>query len=194
MRLPIDGAVLAGGQSQRMGSPKELLVLPEQVTFLGRARRILSEALSGTIWVSRPYGFVPETIFDVPDTRAHRGPLSGILEVLSRASSPMVAVLAVDLPNVPVTLWSLLYDAWRARPDSGVVYPVAGDDTQPLAALWSRAAIPAIAASLGDDRVPKVIDVVRALNPTHVLLQDREWLANINTPDDLTRISRRWHA
>ncbi len=194
MRLPIDGAILAGGQSRRMGTPKESLLLTEQVTFLRHAHRILSEALSGAVWISRPYGFIPETVFDVPDRRAHQGPLNGILEVLPRASSPVIAVLAVDLPNIPVSLWPLLYDVWCAHPESGVIYPVAGDDAQPLAALWSRSAIPIISQALGDDRVPKVMDVVQNLNPTRVFLKDREWLLNVNTPDDLNVLWRRWHA
>lgn len=181
--LPMDGIVLAGGQSRRMGrSKEELLVLG--TTLLERARRTLAAICAGTVWVSRPYGYVSKDSTDVPDPVPARGPLVGIAQGLAQTQQDLMAVLAVDLPNVTPALFEQLYTAWEACPTCDVVYARAlGGRDQPLAAIWHRRATPRLNDALSSGQVPRVLDVIERLS-TGVVETEPEVLFNLNTPEE----------
>lgn len=188
MRLAIDGAVLAGGQSRRMGEPKEALLLPDDTTLLAHARNVLRAAVSGTVWVSRAYGQSPAHPWDIADASPDRGPLSGLATVLNVAQSPVVAILAVDLPCVPPELFSQLYQRFESHPEALIVYPRSLRDHQPLAALWRTDALSILKEALTGTRVPRLFDVVQRLRPQVVDVDHPEWLTNVNTPEDWNKM------
>lgn len=183
MRLAIDGAVLAGGQSRRIGQPKESLQLPSGTTLLDHARNVLGQAVSGTVWVSRAYGQRSTEPWDIADTSPDRGPLGGLATVLTVARSPVTAVLAVDLPCVPPELFFQLYQRLERHPDALIAYPRSPRDHQPLAALWRSDALLILNQAL-TGRVPRLLDVVRQLRPQVVDIDHPEWLTNVNTRED----------
>jgi molybdopterin-guanine dinucleotide biosynthesis protein A len=124
-------------------------------------------------------GLVP-----VPDEHPGAGPLGGVLTALHRAPTPVVAVLACDLPGARAAGVAAVVEALAARADAEVAVPVV-DGRRALAhAAWRRSAAPGVAAafasgerSLGGalDRLPVV--EVPGLDPA--------WLADADVPEDL---------
>lgn len=87
-RVNMNGFVLAGGLSSRMGRDKCLLDWHGR-TLLSHMVHLLSTAADPVRIIGRE---------EFPDTVAGRGPLSGIATALRLSGSPMALVVAVDLP------------------------------------------------------------------------------------------------
>ncbi len=185
--LPIQGVILAGGQSRRMGQCKnDLLIDPGGPTLLKRARRTL-HSICVTVWVSRPFGYPSPTPEDLVDERPQLGPLMGIAMALAQHRQDLTCVLAVDLPGVPASLFDTLYQHWVDDPTLGVVYPGDGDGhIQPLAGLWHSKTLSAIQSFLGSGQPPRVQGVMRQL-PSKQVIVPQEYLVNLNTPEDWAR-------
>src|SRR4051812_22899580 len=104
MAFPFSAVVLAAGHSTRMGRDKALLEIDGQPLWR-RQRDILAEAGAAEIFLSaRPEqswtrdakGFTAL----IHDALPNCGPLVGITAAVERATHPLVAVLAIDLPNI----------------------------------------------------------------------------------------------
>ncbi len=139
----MDGFILAGGLSSRMGSTKSEVML-DGVRFIDRAVNALSDVSSGRIHI------VGGTSLDtlrrarlVPDTKlSHNdyslgGPIIGIYTALLAATTNRIAVLACDLPLVTSEVFLKLADArWR---NFDAVVPIQHDGfAQPLCAIYQR--------------------------------------------------------
>ncbi|PSR21899.1 MAG: molybdopterin-guanine dinucleotide biosynthesis protein MobA [Sulfobacillus acidophilus] len=184
--VPCDGVVLAGGASRRMGQSKAELLTGSGQTLLDRAVSVLQRAIAGTVWISRPYSYSAVSARDLVDDRPSAGPLVGIAQALQASQYALVAVLAVDLPLVPDSLFTQMYERWSTHCGLAVVYPQSGSISQPLAALWHRRALPTIEEALKNDRPWPVQKVVSRLSSEHIEVP-LDILTNINTPHDWTR-------
>lgn len=147
--LNLSGAVLAGGQSSRMGRDKASLPCGDE-TLLARQLRLLAE-LGVT---DRLVSLASAATVPTPDATAARlvldalpglGPLGGIAAVLAAARHDSVLVLAVDLPALDTAFLREL--AAQASPDRGVV-PVRDGRFEPLAAIYPRRALAEVQARL----------------------------------------------
>src|SRR5690349_20728578 len=113
--LKFSGAVLAGGESQRMGRDKALLQIDGE-TLLARQVRLLKAAGASEVIISqhpkrpRPISQLPTDVRLVWDTGSFEdcGPIAGISAVLQGAEFPLIAVVAVDLPFVTAAWWNRL--------------------------------------------------------------------------------------
>ncbi len=135
--------LLAGGRSTRMGRDKATLLIDGQQLWqrqLDKLRALRPRELFISGRRDGPYaGAGCEIIEDaVPDL----GPLGGVAAALSRAESPLVLVLAVDLPAMTVEFLSDLLRAGRS------VVPQNADYFEPLAAVYPASALPIAAALL----------------------------------------------
>lgn len=139
------GLILAGGDSRRMGRDKAALELDGQ-TLLDRAIALM-QGLFPQVLVSvrRPRGDV--ALPQVLDEQPEAGPLAGLCAGLSKAETPWVFALAVDMPFLgPEAIRALA--AWRGRCEA--VVPVVENIPQPLAAYYAASALPALRATLAD--------------------------------------------
>ena len=105
----IDGIVLAGGLSSRMGRDKALL--PWQGgTLLRHMRDLLLQAGAQRVWVSGDY-----PAFDgIPDQVARCGPLGGLYSVVRRMPDGLAWVVPVDTPRLTPELLQRLGEGPRA--------------------------------------------------------------------------------
>ncbi len=176
-----EGLVLAGGRSQRMGQDKAALSIAHHLTLLDHARDILEHTVSGPVYISRPYHWPNPTSLDLVDATDNQGPLSGILQGLKACRKSWLAVLAVDCPNANPTLYEMLYKARNST--TMAIVPRYGQIWQPLVSLWSPSLIPMVEGQLklGQRRVGSALPerVTRLVD-----IEDVQWLANLNTPDD----------
>lgn len=199
--MNFSAALLAGGRSSRMGRDKafldwqgrplwrvqleKLLALqPAQLFLAAREEQNFAAELSMA-------GFDSSVTLlnDPPDEDC--GPIAAIERCVERAADSLL-VLAVDMPLMTSDFLreSLLSQAADGR---GVVARV-GDAFEPLAAVYSRRALPffqealvcesfalqPLIRRLGDAGVASVIDLPR---------ENEILFANVNTPASLLRLS-----
>jgi molybdopterin-guanine dinucleotide biosynthesis protein A len=186
----LTGAVLAGGQSRRMGRDKA--VLPhEGRPMWERQAGVLQEAGAGVIAIVRqpgqpPLG-LPESVALWHDTVTDAGPLAGLHAALTQCRTRLLAVLAVDMPRIDAWWFQWLgsycgsaVGAMACRPDG---------THEPLAAIYPREALAEVAARLpGADRSLQSLAaalVSRNLLRRVPLPAGELWrVANWNTPGD----------
>jgi len=187
--LEVEGFILVGGSSSRMGTDKAALTLGER-NFVERIRaalaavtervRLVGSSASGARW--------PQ-LHTVPDVHVKWGALGGLHAALAACRDEWAAVVACDLPFVTGELFVRLA---ALRENFEAVVPVQADGRrQPLCALYRAAACREVAERLisQNERRPRaLLNVVntRAVPFTQLSdLDDAErFFININTPVD----------
>lgn len=177
------GAVLAGGSGRRIGGGKAVVELHGR-PLVSYPVGVLQAALGEVAIVAKadtelpPMPGVP--IWTEPGEPRH--PLTGIVHALESAGGRSVLVAAGDLPFLTAALVRRVADAEaHGRP---AVVPRAGGRLQPLLARYEASARAALAEAL--DRHPGALtEVVAALRPQVLDVDDDEAFFNVNLPEDL---------
>jgi molybdenum cofactor guanylyltransferase len=170
-------AVLAGGRSRRMGSPKALVELGGR-PLLAWALAAAQDAGLEAVVVAKPGSALPPLdvpLWPEPEQPAH--PLTGVVAALERAAPRAVVVLACDMPFVPSELIARLaaLDAVAAAPP-GEAFP----------ARYESAALPLLRAGLA--REAPLRAVLAELGPLEVASGgSAHALLGINDPETLAR-------
>ncbi|MEA3209021.1 MAG: molybdenum cofactor guanylyltransferase [Chthoniobacter sp.] len=125
----------------------------------------------------------------VPDARLGCGPIGGIEAVLRRAASPLVLVLAIDLPAMTAEFLESLLQQARAF-GSGVVPQQASGWFEPLAAAYPRSALALVEDCLRgtDHSLQHFVQRAIAAGLVRAMPLSREQLPrfhNVNAPADL---------
>lgn len=156
--MPFSAVILAGGRSSRMQRDKAFLPC-RGTTLLARQVGLVRELAPTEISISgraeADYGALGLPV--LLDRFADLGPLAGVERALAEAKSPLVLVLAVDLPDMTADFLRGL--AARCRAGRGVV-PRTAQGLEPLAALYPKAMQPLAAAALSEGR-PAMTEFVR---------------------------------
>jgi len=192
--MNFSAVILAGGKSSRMGRDKAWLEIDGQ-TLLARQIALVRELGVTEIFISgRPdadYSAFGCCILQdkFPDT----GPLAGIERALNASKSPLLLVLAVDLPEMSAALLQRL--AADCSETCGVI-PQMTARIEPLVAFYPKAAHELALARLecGDFVVKEFAGAcVRSGLARFVELPANEakYFANWNSPADLTSTIRK---
>ena len=190
--IEIEGFILAGGASSRMGADKAGLALGGE-TLVARAARALSAAAARVSVVSSREGHEVFGLPVVPDVHAGAGALGGLHAALAACRAPWALVVSCDLPFVTPELFARL--ASFAGDDCDAVAPVQPDGRQqPLCALYAARACRAAAARLleeGERRPRVLLREVRArwVFPAELsdLTRAEYFFTNVNTPAEYER-------
>jgi molybdopterin-guanine dinucleotide biosynthesis protein A len=203
------GAILAGGESRRMGRDKALLDLAGEPLWR-RQERVLREAGCTEVMIVRRPG-QPDLAPGIPhvhDTIADAGPIAGLhaaltfnltrpepacgelVELLEAACPEPVeglVVLAVDMPAIDAGWFAWLREA--CRPGRGAVARHA-DGFEPLAAIYPAEALPLLKERLRrrEFSLQGLLAALAAADCMTVLPlpeSDRPKVANWNSPQDL---------
>jgi molybdopterin-guanine dinucleotide biosynthesis protein A len=184
---PFAAALIAGGQSRRMGRDKAWIDWRGEplwrhqlgkLSELNPARLVIScreeQQLSG------PHA---EVLHDPP---GNQGPLPALARCLERAQMPVLA-LAVDMPHVTVGL--LREVAGHGAVDSGAVFQ-GSHGFEPLCAMYPAGALPLLYECLEEGNLRMQSFVQRAVEEGLLraipLSKEQEALfLNLNTPADL---------
>jgi molybdopterin-guanine dinucleotide biosynthesis protein A len=191
----IEGFILAGGASSRMGADKAHLRLGGR-TLVGRIADALG-AVAGRLSVvsSKP----DARAFGLPvvgDVYAGRGALGGLHAALADCRAPWAAVASCDLPFVTAELFARL--AASAQEGFDAVAPLQPDGRpQPLCALYARARCldEAERLILADELRPRaLLAAVRtrwlAFEELAELPGSELFFLNLNTPEDYEQAAR----
>lgn len=193
----IDGFVLAGGRSSRMGSDKARLPFPDRWPMAVHVALAMRAVCDRVAIVRRfddgpflaPDGTRLPVIFEADEGSPH--PLWGLATACAHGRTPFVAVASCDVPHFPPEGWKRLLAALpvgvggdsEATPEgavAGAVVAAHGPDRHPLIGIWPRAVGPA--AALAARR-----GIPARFFSEHAAAVDlpAPWLANVNAPIDL---------
>lgn len=191
----VEGFILAGGASSRMGADKAHLRLGGR-TLVERAAAALGGVTSKVSVVSSKPGAAAFGLPVVPDLLEGRGALGGLHAALSHATSEWAMILSCDLPFVTAALCGRLGSL--RGPGTDAVAPLQPDGRpQPLCALYARGACLHVAVELlrADELRPRaLLSRVRTrwVTPAEVagLPGSEHFFRNLNTPEDFAAALR----
>jgi molybdopterin-guanine dinucleotide biosynthesis protein A len=187
---PISCIVLAGGQSQRLGTDKAFLKIGGQVLIEGIMEKMAQIGDEVIIVTNSPqeYGYLEARL--VGDVYPGQGALGGIYSGLKAAHSHHSLVVACDMPFLDLKLLRYMI---LLSPGQDVVIPRIGGLTEPLHAIYSKGCLQPIERLLAAGGF-KIIDFfhevrVRYIEEQEIKLFDPQCLSffNINTPEDLEK-------
>jgi molybdopterin-guanine dinucleotide biosynthesis protein A len=188
----LEGFILIGGASSRMGEDKAQLRLGGR-TFVERAAHALAAVAAATRVVSSRPEHARIGLPVVADVFQNAGALGGIHAALRACRAPWAAFVSCDLPFVTGEMLAHL----AARREAGVeaVAPRQEDGRpQPLCALYARDACLPVAERMlrADERRPRaLLAEVRTrwveFAELSGLTGAENFFLNVNTPHDLAQ-------
>jgi len=182
--------VLAGGRGSRLGNEDKAAITIGGTSALDHLLKALPErvpvVVAGAERVTRrPVTFRREWPL-------YGGPVAGLASGLEVVSTPVTALLGVDMPWAGALLERLI--AEFASCDAAALVPVDGAGVrQPLCAVVRTEALRGALARLGDPRGSSLRELISLLDVHERRLSEAEtrWVDDIDTPQDLSRARSR---
>ena len=184
----MNGLLLIGGKSSRMGTDKAELVIRDGMSQKQRGLKLLSTfcenvylSTSEALSTSEPY---------ISDRFGSIGPLGAIASAQQSQPNTAWLVLACDLPMIEEVHLQNLIDARNEQKDA-VYYKSASDQNpEPLCAIWEACSAQHVTTAIKNGSYcPR--DLLKKLNGHSLEPLDLWSLANTNTPEDLIEIKTR---
>jgi len=175
-----------------MGTDKAQMVVRGEL-LVSRAVRTLSEVCAEVVVASGDGHRLDHLgLTQVADVMPDAGPLAGIAAGLAAARHPVVAVVAVDMPDISAPLLRFLAGLWDGAWDGpAALVPVVDGRWQPLHAVYARSAAPGIVSFLrgGGRSVRRALAALgaRPVEPDvwAAAVPDGRFAVNLNAPEDL---------
>jgi molybdenum cofactor guanylyltransferase len=183
-------AIMAGGQSSRMGQDKSFVpfqgrplieVVQERVTGLGAELVVITNKPDEYAYLGLPM---------YSDVYPNMGPLGGIYTAVYHARHPYTLVVACDMPWLNRDLLVYLIGL---RHQADIIVPRWDKFPEPLHAIYTKACLPPILEQLQSSQ----LKVVRFYGQVQVHFVDRPAIeqfdkdgrsfANLNTPEELSK-------
>ena len=189
-------AIQAGGESRRMGQNKALMPFlghPLIERVLERVRPIGDQIL---LTSNQPEAFAFFGLPVYPDIFPGQGSLSGLYTALSAASTPIVAVVACDMPFASLALFEYERELLLTNSSDAVV-PQSAEGFEPFHAVYRReTCLRAVrfAIDAGEKRLISWFSRanITILTAEQVRESDPGGLAfsNVNTPEEALRAEK----
>ena len=191
----IEGFILVGGQSRRMGTDKSRLTIDGQ-SFVER----IAGELAGVTNSQKIVGGHPlaagHALESVPDAFPGWGALGGVHAALSACLTPWALIVACDFPFVTSQLFARLAGL---RSNFEAVAPIQPDGIpQPLCALYRREPCLKQAEQFIKSGERKPVALLQSLQTRWVSYEElsdldgaNHFFENINTPDDYDRLGEK---
>jgi len=190
----LNGLVLAGGKSSRMGQPKDRMI------WSGKEQRYhaadLLKQFCGAVYIScrHDQAFDFDKAYNaLPDTFLNIGPMGGILSALRSQRDKAWLVIACDLPLLDHATIEFLVSN-RDPEQLATTYESPHDRLpEPLIAIWEPESYPVLLHFLGQDitcpRKVLINSKKKTIRPKYP-----NALMNVNTPTDVERASALLHS
>lgn len=174
-------AVLAGGQSRRMGRDKAFLPYGRS-TLIEETVRPLEKLFNEVLVVVSPGQDVPSLSWrTAADDVSGEGPLRGILTGLRNARNEAVFILACDAPGLSAAVVQKIAAA-SAGADIAIVVTYGGL-REPLLGVYRKSVVPDIEALLRSGE-RSILPLFGRVKMREVPFERRDIPANINTPEE----------
>jgi molybdopterin-guanine dinucleotide biosynthesis protein A len=191
-RFPqIEGFVLAGGKSSRMGRDKGLLEIAGK-PLLTRAAELLEPLAASVTLIGEPQRYSHLGLPALADRWPGEGPLGGIVTALEASRSPWCLILACDMPFLTPEWLTWLCERAVAlgNGSADAVVPESARDLEPLCAAYKTECAATLRAALTRG-VRKVTDAIAGLKleripetQWHKFSPDRSLFRNLNSWED----------
>jgi molybdopterin-guanine dinucleotide biosynthesis protein A len=190
-------AVLAGGQSRRLGQDKAMLELGglplldhvlAAAGAVGPRVVVIGRAANGLV----AHGPDARAAADyLPDDIPGRGPLGGLATALRAAGD--VLLLGCDMPLISAAVLRWLAAESDACPAADGVVPRRAGRLEPLCAVYRATCLPLAAARLAEGQgAMQAFIEAGAFEVVDLPDQFAPDLANVNTPDAWAAVARVW--
>lgn len=191
-------AIMAGGQSRRMGTDKAFVPLLGRPMIEHVLARVGKLGQADTFIVTNtpePYAYLGLPVFT--DVIPGAGSLGGIYSALVRSSTPLTCVVGCDLPLAsPVLLHHLLACAAEDAGPYDAIVPRYQGTPQGLHAIYAQTARSAIEAYIAQQRY-RIKEVLAAIHTRFVdepeyaaFAPEGDAFRNVNTPEDLAMLEQ----
>ncbi len=183
-RTGISAAILAGGKSSRMGTPKGLICIEGQ-SMISRIAEVLKPLVDEVLVIANDdlYNHCGFPVFK--DVFEEKGPVSGIHSALIHAQNDTVVILSCDVPFVSSGLIEFLL---VHKNEAEIIVPVHQGKTEPLIGVYGKSTLPSIEQCIVSGQT-KMQEILVSLQAKHIQLPDNLFseslFININTPEDL---------
>ncbi len=186
--LELEGFILVGGASSRMGRDKALLDLGGKL-FIDRIAETLAQVTASVRLVGAGQAHELSGLRNVPDVYPQWGALGGLYAALAACRTEWAAVVACDLPFVTGELFVRLA-SWSENFEA--VIPVQQDGRQqPLCALYRTTPCTRLAQELIESGGRRPRDLLQKTKTRRVAMHElsdlcgsAHFFMNVNTPED----------
>jgi molybdopterin-guanine dinucleotide biosynthesis protein A len=194
---PLDGVVLAGGSSRRLGLDKALLRFGDAPLLQIVVDRITQVCDHVVVAVDRPerYQELRLSANLVADASPGLGPISGLQSGLQASDAEHILVVACDLPFLNVELLRFMADMPRSYQ---ALVPRSEGRWQPLCAIYARSCLKVVDAmvSAGGGSIHQLLERldVQQLDEEEMRRLDPQRLSflNLNERSDLESARAIW--
>ena len=182
--------LLAGGQSRRMGTDKASLLWGGRSLWQHQLRLAAVIGSREVLISGRPDGPYSKAAPVVADEISDCGPLAGVAALLSVMQSEWLVAVAVDMPLLDGQTLRRLCDA---RQDQVGVVPIINKRSEPLAAVYPRAALPLAGRQLqsGDRSLQSFVQAAARANLVQLLPwppEHADCFRSVNTPAEFAAL------
>jgi len=184
---PPTAAILAGGESRRMGQPKEGVLLPDGTPMIARVISVLHTVCRQVVIVGACRGFqIPDGVLHLPDLHPGEGPLAGLETLLASGLDDRYLLAGCDQPLLTP---DLLRRLTGCEAEVCLFHTGNEEDFFPFPGVYSVALLPLVREALSSSRrsMKRLIQQARVtrlpLSPAEASL-----LRSINTPDELAAL------
>jgi molybdopterin-guanine dinucleotide biosynthesis protein A len=181
----LNGLILAGGKSLRMGYDKSLIeyhnVSQREYVFTMLKNFCATVFTSCKITHTVPVRFNP-----LPDHLDFDSPLNGILTAFAHDSLAAWLTIPIDMPLIDVEIISYLLSKRNTNKVATCFYDSDGKNPEPLIAIWEPRAYPLLQNFYKAGNIsPR--DFLKTHDAHIIEIPDRNALANINSPEELEK-------
>lgn len=181
----INGYVLAGGKSSRMGTDKGLL------KFYGKPIiqiivEQLQPAVSNTIIISKNEAYKKFGLEVIPDLINDKGPAGGIHAALSHTDSDKIFVVSCDMPNITTNaIQYIIEQSFHSQ----ITLPLNNGNVEPLFGVYAKTCLPLWQQLIEQGKI-KLQEMVTHFELLKINVENHkffnaELFSNINDKNDL---------
>ena len=179
----LNGIILAGGKSSRMGRDKALLIFNNK-TFLDHIVCAIKPLVDEILIISSNKDHQVDDCTTIADLISNSGPIAGIYTGLKHTNTENNLVLSCDIPMVQTSILELIIK--NNELDKDVVQIIDDQYSMPLVALYKKRIALFLLSELktGEKKLVKAINKLNKKNIS-VTKDQLNCLININTVADL---------
>ncbi|HVW97606.1 MAG TPA: NTP transferase domain-containing protein [Mucilaginibacter sp.] len=190
----LNGLVLAGGKSQRMGFDKGA------INWHGREQRYhiadMLKDLCKDVFIScraDQQSDIDDRFKTIPDTFTGLGPYGAILSAFRESPDTAWLVIAADLPLMDLSALQYLVDRRDLSSIATAYQSPQNEFPEPLVTIWEPRSYPVLLSFLAQGySCPRKVLINSDVTPVNVL--NPEVLTNVNTPEDFDRVKQKLDA
>jgi len=181
----LNGLILSGGKSSRMGRDKSLIQYHE-VVQREHVFNLLQKFCTSVFTSCKTVTNIPENLNPIADKFNFDSPLNGILTAFFQDANAAWITLPVDMPLVDEKIIAYLLKNRDSRKLATCFFDSEGKNPEPLVTLWEKTAYPPLLAFYkAGNTSPR--EFLKREKANMIEIPDRRALLNINSLEELEK-------